>query len=311
MDCQWAIQTEGLTRRFGARTAVDNLSLQIPWGTIFGFLGPNGAGKTTTVRLLLGLLRPDAGWAKVLGERVTPQAQGVRRQIGVLLERDGLYDHLSAWDNLQFYADIHHLDLATRQERSEELLRFAGLWERRTDLVERWSKGMRQKLALARAVLANPPVLILDEPTSGLDPASLKMVRDLVVSLAATQEHTIFLCTHDLDEVERICDLVGVIRDGRLLLQENPQSLRARMSRPQLVITASHLTDGAVEALRRLPTVQDLARDDDRLTLALEKLDASEGVVAELVRQGAGIREVRQPTKSLEDVYLQLMQEER
>ncbi len=310
MGDQWAIRTEGLTRRFGARTAVDRLSLQIPPGTIFGFLGPNGAGKTTTVRLLLGLLRPDAGWAEVLGQRVTSRAHEFHRRIGVVLDRDGLYDRLSACDNLQYHADIHHLSPAQARMRIESLLRFCELWERRDEPIVGWSRGMRQKLALARALVGNPPLLLLDEPTAGLDPTSLKMVRELIVSLAASKEHTIFLCTHHLDEAERICDQVGIIRNGRLLLQEELQALRARRSRPQVVIVANRLSPEAVEAVRRLPHVQDLQLDTTQLTVSLTDLEATEGVVAELVRQGAGIREVRPHTKSLEDIYLELVRED-
>jgi ABC-2 type transport system ATP-binding protein len=306
MECPWAIQTEGLTRRFGARTAVDNLSLHIPRGTVFGFLGPNGAGKTTTVRLLLGLLQPDAGWAKIMGLPVGPQA---RRLTGVLLDRDGLYDGLSAWDNLDFYGAIHHIAPAERRRRSEELLRFSELWERRDELVGGWSKGMRQKLALARALLADPSLLILDEPTTGLDPASLKVVRDLIVSLAADRQRTIFLCTHNLVEVERTCNLVGVIRSGRLLLQEDPQTLRARMSRPQVVVSTGGLSEPALEAVRGLPVVQDLVRNGEDLTVTLCEPEASEALVATLVAHGTGIREVRRATRSLEDIYLELMQE--
>ncbi len=304
MDCRWAIQTEGLTRRFGVRTAVDNLSLHIPRGTIFGYLGPNGAGKTTTVRLLLGLLRPDAGWARIMGLPPSPQA---RRQIGVLLDRDGLYDNLSACDNLGFYGEIHHVPPRARRRRIEALLRFSELWERRDELVGGWSKGMRQRLALARALVADPPLLILDEPTAGLDPASQKAVRDLVVSLAADRQRTIFLCTHNLAEVERICSLVGLIRDGRLLLQEDPRALRARMSRPEIVVTASGLSEAAVAAVQRLPAVQEVVRQGDELRVGLREPEASEAVVAALVGEGTGIREVQRATRSLEDIYLELM----
>ncbi len=307
MEHPWAIQTEGLTRRFGARTAVDNLSIRIPRGTIFGFLGPNGAGKTTTVRLLLGLLRPDAGWAKIMG---LPAGSEARHLVGVLLDRDGLYDALSAWDNLDFFGAIHRLSPAEREKRIEELLRFSDLWGRRHELVGGWSKGMRQKLALARALLADPPLLILDEPTAGLDPASLKMVRDLIVSLAADRQRTIFLCTHNLAEAERVCSQVGLIRGGRLLLQEEPRALRQRMSRPQVTITTSSLSDGALAAVRRLPEVQDLRVDGAELSLALSEPAAAEAVVAALVAAGTGVREVRHATKSLEEVYLELMQEE-
>jgi len=307
MEHPWAIQAEGLTRRFGAHTALDNLSFRIPRGTIFGFLGPNGAGKTTTVRLLLGLLRPDAGWARIMGLPVGTEA---RRLVGVLLDRDGLYDNLSAWDNLDFYGQIHRLARPERAKRIEELLRFSGLWERRSELVGGWSKGMRQKLALARALLADPPLLILDEPTAGLDPASLKMVRDLIVSLAADRQRTIFLCTHNLVEAERMCNQVGLIRAGRLLLQEEPQALRLRMSRPQVTITTGGLSGEAVAAVRRLPVVQDVAVDGADLTLTLREPADSEAIVATLVAEGVGVREVRHATRSLEDIYLELMQEE-
>jgi len=310
MDSPWAIQTNGLTRYFGGRPAVDSLSLHIPRGCIFGFLGPNGAGKTTTVRMLLGLLQPDSGWVEILGQRMTPYARDLRRQIGVVLDRDGLYDRLSAWDNLQYYGEIYHMAPGERHRRSEELLRQAGLWERRQDLVGGWSRGMRQKLALLRALLSNPPLLILDEPTSGLDPLSLKMVRDLITSLARTQQRTVLLCTHNLDEAERICDQVGVIRSGRLLLQESPGALRTRMSLPQVTIAASRLTPPTIDAVTALPGVRAVQQEGGHLTVTLAQPEVCEEVVAALVAQGAGIREVREATKSLEEVYLQLMQQE-
>lgn len=305
-----AIAIEGLTRVFGSVKAVDGLSLSVERGAVFGLLGPNGSGKTTTVRLLLGLLRPTSGSGRVLGFQVGPQSGEIRRRTGVLLETDGLYDKLTAMGNLRFYADVYRAPEERREVRIREHLETAGLWDRRNDPVEKWSRGMRQKLAIVRAVLHDPELLIMDEPTTGLDPVSIKMVRDLIVSLAQTQRHTVFLCTHNLDEAERICSQVAVIKQGRLLLQESPSRLRERMSVPQVQIVVSNMTEEASGIARQLDFVREVHASAGVLTVTVTDAARSEELVRRLVLAGVGVQEVRKPTRSLEDVYLELVSEE-
>jgi ABC-2 type transport system ATP-binding protein len=230
------IRTENLTRDFGPVRAVDDLSLETPAGIVFGFLGPNGSGKTTTIRLLLGLLDPSRGRAEVLGFDMQTQANDIRERCGALLEHAGLYERLSAEDNLELYGRIWHLPAADRKARTKELLTHLGLWERRREKVVGWSRGMRQKLAVARSLLHRPSLIFLDEPTAGLDPMAAAALRDDLLSLAGLEGVTIFLTTHNLTEAEKLCAMVGVIRAGRLVAVGHPDQLRAKGGAHQAVI---------------------------------------------------------------------------
>src|SRR5579883_2211896 len=209
------IETDGLTRDFASVRAVDGLTLSVPAGIIFGFLGPNGSGKTTTIRLLTGILEPTAGRATVLGFDSVRQADAIRARTGSLLEHTGLYERLSAEDNLEFYGRVFRLSPAERQQRIKELLAPMGLWERRTERAGDWSRGMKQKLAIARALLHRPELVFLDEPTAGLDPAAAVALQEELAGLTQREGVTIFLTTHNLAEAERLCALVGVIQQGR------------------------------------------------------------------------------------------------
>ena len=287
----WAIRTEGLTRHFGAIRAVDGLSLQVPKGCVFGFLGPNGSGKTTTLRLLLGLLEPTDGRAEVLGYDTRAEADAIRARVGALLEHYGLYERLSAEDNLEFYGRIYRLTRPQRCERMEQLLTHLDLWERRREPVGDWSRGMKQKLVIARTLLHAPSLVFLDEPTAGLDPVASAALRDDIAGMARHEGATVFLTTHNLPEAERLCDLVGVIRQGRLLAVGSPAELRARASHPTLIVRGRRLEAGAA-ALESRPEVAEAAP-----------------LVSLLVSAGAEVEEVRKDTASLEDVFLALVQE--
>jgi ABC-2 type transport system ATP-binding protein len=221
-----ALRTDRLTREFGAVRALDALDLEVPAGAIFGFLGPNGSGKTTTIRLLLGLLEPTAGRAEVLGLDPLRNGDALRARTGALLEHDGLYERLTARENLEFHARIAGLERPARRARIEELLRRTGLWERRDDPVGEWSRGMKQKLALARALLARPALVLLDEPTAGLDPVAAAALREELARLAREEGTTVFLTTHLLGEAERLCSLVAILRRGRLVAMGPPDRLR-------------------------------------------------------------------------------------
>jgi ABC-2 type transport system ATP-binding protein len=225
---QIAIRATGLTRHFSSVHALDDLTIEVPAGMVFGFLGPNGAGKTTTIRLLLSLLDPTHGSAEVLGFNTRTHGHEIRARCGALLEHSGLYERLSAEDNLRFYGRIARMTERDAGHRIKKLLTQMDLWDRRKEAVGKWSRGMKQKLAIARAVLHQPGLVFLDEPTAGLDPVAANGVRRDLAALVSQQGATIFLTTHNMAEAEKLCDLVGVIRQGKVLAVGTPAELRAR-----------------------------------------------------------------------------------
>src|SRR5690554_6877577 len=219
------IRTENLTKQFGDLTAVEDLSIHVREGEVFGFLGPNGAGKTTTVRMLTSLISPTRGTATINGYRLGQQDTDIRRTVGILTETPGMYDNLSAEFNLMIFANLYEVKDPAGQV--EKYLRMLGLWERRFDAAGTFSKGMKQKLAIARALLHEPRIIFLDEPTAGLDPEAALLVRDFIMELKK-QGRTIFLCTHNLDEADRLCDRIGVFKT-RLLVMDTPANLRSQL----------------------------------------------------------------------------------
>jgi len=305
-----AIRTSGLTRDFGAVRAVDGLTIEIRRGSVFGFLGPNGSGKTTTIRLLLGLLDPTSGRAEVLGHDVATRPDAIRERSGALLEHTGLYERLTAEENLEFYGRIWHLPRAERRERIRDLLDRLGLWERRTEAVANWSRGMKQKLAVARTLLHRPDLVFLDEPTAGLDPVSAAALRDDLADLVVREGVTVFLTTHNLVEAEKLCHEVGILRRGRLVAAGPPDLLRSRGRGPAVEIRGRGLAGRALDAVRVLLEVDGIeAADGRQITVGL-RADASPApVVAALVREGAEIEEVRRCKADLEEVFLALMEE--
>jgi ABC-2 type transport system ATP-binding protein len=305
-----AIRLEKLSRDFETVRAVDGLSLEVPAGTIFGFLGPNGAGKTTTIRLLLGLLEPSAGQAEVLGYDTRTQAGEIRARSGALLEHSGVYEHLSAEDNLAFYARVYRLPQAGREARIRELLEQMGLWERRKDRAGTWSKGMQQKLALARTLLHRPPLVLLDEPTAGLDVPSAAAVRDDLAELAEREGTTVFLTTHNMAEAEKLCSRVAVIREGRLVAVGHPDELRARSGGPRVEVLGRGFSDEALALLRGRPEVTAAVVHNSHLAIDLRQDAETAPLVSLLVGAGVEVEEVRRGKASLEDVFMTLMQEE-
>jgi len=304
-----AIWTDQLTRSFRTVRAVDHLSLEVPTGIIFGFLGPNGAGKTTTIRMLMGLLEASSGSATVLGFDVRTQADDIRQRTGVLLEQSGLYERLSAEDNLEFYARIWRMPVAERQARIRQLLDHLGLQERRKERVGTWSRGMRQKLAIARTLLHRPRLIFLDEPTAGLDPQMAAAVRADLITLAQQEGVTVFLTTHDLAEAEKICQVVAVIRQGKLLASGPPAELRGHAASPRVDIIGRGFTPERMALVRARPEVTAVSGQDDHLLVELRAAGDVAPLTALLVHAGANIEEVRKGPTSLEDVFLSLMQE--
>ncbi len=305
-----AIRTERLTRDFKNLRAVDNVSLEAPQGAIFGFLGPNGAGKTTMIRLLLGLLDPSSGFAEVFGSDIRSHATIIRDQTGALLEHTGLYERLSAEQNLEFYGRIWRLSPAERKMRIRELLTRFELWERRGDRVGSWSRGMKQKLAVARAILHRPSLLFLDEPTAGLDPVASAALRDDLARLASHEGMTIFLTTHNLNEAEKLCSLVGVISRGKLLAIGHPDELRAKTGSERVEIFGAGFTPEILDLLRGRPDIIFAEPANTHIALILPPNASAAPIVSFLVRRGVAIEEVRKGTASLEEAFLTLMKEE-
>jgi len=305
----YAIKTTQLSRNFGSLKAVDRLSLEVPRGIVFGFLGPNGSGKTTTIRLLLGLLDADEGQAEVLGFDIRQQPDEVRTRCGALLEHHGLYERLSAADNLDYYGRIWHMSKPERENRIRELLSPLELYDRRNEPIGRWSRGMKQKLAVARTLMHHPELIFLDEPTSGLDPVASATLRDDLETLAEQEGVTIFLTTHNLAEAEKLCAQVGVINHGKLLAVGSPEELRSRTSAPRLYVTGKFAPQ-TIDQLKTNPLVAKMEHHSGRLVLDLTDLTRSYEIVAQLVGVGAQIDEVRKEKADLEDVFLNLVEDE-
>jgi ABC-2 type transport system ATP-binding protein len=304
------IQIEGLTKTFAAKggglTAVDNLTLSVEEGEVFGFLGPNGAGKTTTVRMLCALIAPTTGKAMVNGFDVSRDGQRVRESVGILTETPGMYDRLSAEQNLVIFAKLY--GVTQPLEAAHQYLKMLGLWERRLDAAGSFSKGMRQKLAIARALLHEPKVLFLDEPTSGLDPEAARLVREAIEQLKA-ERRTIFLTTHNLDEADRLCDRIGIFKT-RLVTVDTPANLRRKLYGRQVVFHMKHLEPSWAEAVAALPFVQEARAVEARLLVRLDEPEThNPELVRRLVALGAEIQFVGELRHSLEDVYLRLVEQ--
>ncbi len=306
-----AIRTEDLTRDFSTVRAVDSLTIEVEAGTIFGFLGPNAAGKTTTIRLLLGLLEPTSGRAEVLGFDTRTQADEIRSRAGALLEHSGLYERLSAEDNLEFYGRVWHLPAAERQARIKELLTHLDLWERRKESVVTWSRGMKQKLAVARALLHRPFLIFMDEPTAGLDPVAAVALREDLMALATRENVTVFLTTHNLAEAEKLCGKVGVIRQGKLLAVGHPDELRARSGAPHVEIVGHGFSETVLALLRARPEVVAADLQNKRLLIGLRGEVDVAPLVRLIVSAGGEVEEVHKGKATLEEVFLTLMEEEK
>jgi len=298
------IQTIDISRSFGDILAVDRISVSINPGEVFGLLGPNGAGKTTTVRMLAALLEPTSGEAYVAGFQIGKEDQKIRRQIGYLPEAPGLYDALTAEQNLAFFGAMYGVEEISRQiKRYLELL---GLWNRRYEPVATFSKGMRQKLAIARALLHEPEVLFLDEPTSGLDPQAARLVREFIAELSG-EGRTIILCTHNLDEADRLCDRVAVV-NGHLLALDSPKVLRRKIFGRKVVF---HLLEAKIDfeqVLLAFDFVSEVHLVENKILVSVEDPENNNpALIRALIEAGAEIQFVGELRRRLEDVYLELM----
>jgi len=304
------IRVESLTKRFGSTLAVDNLTLEIDEGTVFGFLGPNGSGKTTTIRILCSLISPTEGKAYIKDLDTTNEndALKIRQMIGLLPESPGLYDSLSAYRNLDFYGQLYGLSPSQREENIKKFLQMLGLWERREEPVGTYSKGMRQKIAIARALVHDPLVIFLDEPTSGLDPESAKTMRDFIIELKR-EKRTIFINTHNLDEAERICDKIGIIKN-KLITVGAPQELGRQRGVRQTEIHLLEIDDSIISVVRALDVVKSMEHVTNALICEVDNPENENPIIIEaIIKAGGKVQYVTDIKRSLEDVYLKLIKE--
>ena len=310
MNSDTAFVTDGLTRHFGELVAVDHLTLEVRAGEVFGFLGHNGAGKTTTVRLLNGVLAPTSGTARVLGLAPMEQGPALRRRTGVLTETPSLDERLTGRENLEIYATLYGVPRSDIAARAKGLLEVFDLESRAGEKASDYSKGMKQRLALARAMIHRPELLFLDEPTSGLDPVATRLVHDMVTHLSHDEERTVFLCTHNLDEAQKLCDRVAVLEHGKLVALGTPAELARKLGRSQRL--ELEVARGDEETVLRLLTEApgvSAHRENGTIVAAGAAWAAIPGLVTSLASAGVHIYRVAPQEASLEDTYFALQSE--
>lgn len=302
------IEVTQLERTFGGKRAVDGMTFHVKQGEVFGLLGPNGAGKTTTVRLLNGILPPSGGSARVFGLDPAVDGQQIRRQTGVLTETPALYERLSAYENLEFFGTLTGIPKAALNERVLGMLEFFGLQERARDKVETYSKGMKQRLALARALVHQPPLLFLDEPTSGLDPEAAQHVNELIGDLGHRDGRTILLATHNLPEAQRLCDRVAILNRGRILALGSLKELARKLWPATWVDIMLWQTPGEAAAakLTSLAGILQVTNQAETLQVQVENEEVIPRVIQCLVEQGVSLLKVNPRAYTLEDIYFAL-----
>jgi ABC-2 type transport system ATP-binding protein len=298
------IETKDLSKKFGDFLAVDGVTLNVRAGQVLALLGPNGAGKTTTVRMLTSVLRPSRGWARIGGYDVVEQPAKVRASVGVLTEQHGLYGRMPGDDYLDFFGQIYGMDKITRRQQVDQLMTQFGLHEARHRRVAEYSKGMRQKLALARALIHNPPVLLLDEPTSAMDPESARLVRDSIAELRSA-ERAIILCTHNLSEAEELADQIAIIRRGKIIAQGSPLGLKQTfLGANEYEIHLATTLNGQVDALLADFTITSKGTNWFRYQTD-QPDDANPRLLQTLIEAGCPVVQLQKVPRSLEQVYLQ------
>ena len=301
-----AINLENVKKTLGNREVLKGISFTVAMGDIFGYLGPNGAGKTTTIRILLGLLQANSGSLAIMGQDINHSE--TRRKIGFALDPDGLYDNMTAEENLEFYARIYRLSNAG--QKIVELLKAVGLSDRAKDKVGTYSKGMRQRLALARAMVHNPEVLVLDEPTAGVDPSGQIEVRQIMLDLAHKENKTVFLSSHNLDEVQRICNRIALIDRGEIKLYGETDSLRRGMSSGTVVIeTANVIPQMILEELKSLPKLGLRENQERRLIFAPQEGAEVSDIISWLTEHRMKIEGAARKEATLEEMYSAILKE--
>ena len=300
------ITLEHVNKELGKRQILKDVNLIVKQGDIFGYLGPNGAGKTTTIRIILGLLTATSGKVSLLGQDV--QIDKIRKKIGFVLEADGLYDNLTAAENLLYYALLY--DIPQPEQKVEKVLKQVGLAERANDKVGTYSKGMRQRLALARAIAPDPELLVLDEPTAGVDPTGQIEIRQLMLDMIQKEHKTILLSSHNLDEVQRICNRIALIHKGQIRLYGELEQFKREMGQGGVVIeTAEPVSSATLTELQRLPDVSVREQKDRFLTLNIGKNVETSAIISLLASRDVKIEQVKKQEASLEDMYMAIVKE--
>ena len=304
------IEVENLSKKFDNITAVDNISFNIEEGEVFGFVGPNGAGKTTTVRMLSCLISSTSGTAKIAGFDINNKEDSlkIRKMIGLIPDNVGLYNELSAYKNLDFYGKLYDLSNSKKKENIKYFLEMLGIWDKKDVLVGKFSKGMKQKLAIARALIHDPEILFLDEPTANLDPSSSKTVRNFLMDLK-NENKTIFINTHNLDEVQQICDKIGIM-NTKLLRVATQKDLKESIWGRKTVVQLEKVTNNVLNALNNA-SFKNISISEDKLTFDINNPQKENPVIVNtIVNAGGRIQYVTQLDPSLEDTYLKFLREE-
>ena len=303
-----AIETVNLTKRYGRLTAVDKLNLNVNSSTIHGFLGPNGAGKTTTIKVLVGLLKPDEGEARIFGEEVSGDKPDVRLRIGYMPELPKFPKHLKGSELLDIYGRMYGLSQQQRQDQLPKLFESVGLKGRENDLIGKYSKGMQQRLGIAQALLSEPELVILDEPSLGLDPVGMVEVRELIKNVVK-EGMTVFLSSHLLFEVQQVCSHVTIINKGISVASDTIENVEHKIKCPvTLQIEVTKITKTIVENVKKLPFVTDVKTENNKLNITLDTKDDVRPQVSETITNSGGtIVSMNLTGQSLEDVFVQLV----
>lgn len=302
------IETIGLTKRFKNISAVEDLSLKVGEGDLFGFLGPNGAGKTTTINMLMGFIKPTDGTAKVLGYDVRTDGKKAREKIGFLPEEFGFYDNFNAIEHLDYYGTLYGMDKRERETKIEELIKSAGLEERQESKLREYSHGMKQRLGIAQALLNDPRLLILDEPTSGLDPRATHDMRELIKGLSR-RNVTLFLSSHLLYEVQQICDVVGILDRGHLIRVDKIDNLSREIGKDigtYILVTCTNVTKEIVVAVEKVDGVLSVEQDGDKLRVKVDDVVISPEINAAIISARGRVKTIAEATPDLEDIFMRL-----
>lgn len=305
-----AIEIHNLTKKFGNLVAVDQLNLRVKKGTTFGFLGPNGAGKTTIIKMLTCLVQPDSGTALIAGHDILKESMAVRNSIGYVAESPGFYKRMTAAETLDYVGQLLDVNINKRKQRIAELLDWVGLTDRKDSYVGTFSRGMKQRLAMAQALLTEPKELILDEPTLGMDPMVAKEIRDMIIGLKKDRDVTILISSHILPEVEAICDEVGIINHGKLLVQDSVENLRRTIGggmRQEIVLAQPD--ERVVLTLQKMRCIQDVKVEGQRLTIYITgKHEMRPQIIEAIIKSGGQILSFNIKEVSLEEILLRVVE---
>lgn len=305
------IRCRGLAKTYGQVLALHNVDFSVLRGSIFGLLGSNGAGKTTTINILLGLVKPTEGRAEVFGLSLPDEGNAIRQRCGVLLEHSGIYERMSVEENLYFYGRAYGMEAKFLGDRCDQLLEYFDLAERRKEPAKVLSRGMQQKLALASALIHGPELIFLDEPTANLDPVVAADLRRQLVSLARDEGVTIFLTTHNVAEAEQVCNVIGVMREGRLLAVDSPDRLRVGSVENEVIeIIGRGFPHELKTKMSSSPWIGRVDFGTDRITVVTTSKGKAPELTRLVVQSGAEIEEIKQKRSSLEDALLQILKED-